>query len=495
MDAEGNSKESARKASLATAPHRRELFGRLADSDFMLGVFARELPAQAGAPIQVRTCKASCARTRKALKDGRFRLLYEVGITSGGVHHEHVLLGIAPVTQEFLGPELQERCRALRDHPSIAPFRQLSVYVEELRLALLLFPFDPSLPALAELTGAGGARLLEACLPESRRGVKVDGMRCELRRYKPFQRAVLRIRATLSDPLVGSSERNVYAKLFADDQGASIHRDLTALWSAAQGSGCLRLPQPLGYDPDHRLMLIDEVPAQLQLTEWIDCIEEGRPLADGVDLERVDRCVAVAADALVELQRSGVRPEGKLTFRSVLARLRKDRDLLLKGDLQKRLPGLVARAGALLKRLEGLALADEPLAPCHGSYRHKQLLGDERSLTVIDWDGISLANPALDAAQFLGRLRQEPLRRPGSVPEMERLAETFRRRFLEQQPEVTTHLALYEALVLAGEVLRSFRRPACGEETDQEICHVAAAAEQMLDRFEEREAARIAASA
>jgi aminoglycoside phosphotransferase (APT) family kinase protein len=465
---------------LATPSERRLLFERLVDSERMREVLGRELPRLTDEPIRVTGCKAKPRRRRSSFEEGRLEVVYKVGVEHGcGGGREYVLLGTAPESAGFLQAE-EERSRALRGHPAVVPFRRTAAYVDELRLALRFFPFDPALPALAELTGPGGALLLSPYLGECRAGATVERAEWELRQYKPFKRAVLRITASFAEPRV--RPHSLYAKLFGDDRGARFHAELSALWSAARGARSLRMPEPLGYDAGRRMLLLGEAAGPHHLIDWIKGLENDGALPPDVDFARAERCMAVAADALAELQRSGLRPEGRRSFAGELGRLEKERRVL-RGPSCRQHPELVRAAEELVQRLEALAPLHEELLPAHGGFRHKQTVGDEDSLTVIDWDGLCLADPALDAATFLLRLRQEPLREPGSAPEMERLAETFRREFLARRPEVPPdRLALYEALVLTEGMLRSFRRATRDEEMPGRIRNLAAAAREALDR-------------
>jgi hypothetical protein len=461
------------KVPLAAPEGRRELFGRLADDAHMLDVFRRELGRLTDEPIRVTSCKAKLRRTRAATRAGRIEVIYRVGIErSGAPEREYVLLGLAPATAESL---LGESRVTARVHPQVAPFRQPALHVAELDLGLRFFPMDPCLPALGEITGDARA-LLAPYLSECRSGGALERLDCELKQYKPFK--LLRLTAHFADS--GTPSRSFYAKLFADHRGRETYRELSALWSAVRGASSLRVPQPLGYDEELRLLLLSEAPGQRDLSDWVRCLERGRPLPPGVDLERLERCMVVAARSLVELQLSGIRPARKRTSISFLERLEQDLDALR----AKAVEGLpLGEFRDLLARLAERSTAEpESFVPAHGCFRHKQMVGDEHGLSLVDWDGLCLGDAAMDAATFLCKLRQEPLRDPGNGPELERLAAIFRAEFLARAPQVTERqLALQEGIVLAEALLRSFRVPA-DERLPDEIRAMLAAAWEFLER-------------
>jgi aminoglycoside phosphotransferase (APT) family kinase protein len=466
---------------LSRAAQHEELFDRIGDPETMLAVFQRELPALADAEIQVTDCSARPSRSRRSIRQGQLEVLYRVGLrVNGGERGEHLLFGIAPAAPELLDTELGEQRRLLRGHPWARPFRDAALYLVDLRLALLFFPLDPGLPGLAEITGSEGARLFAASLPECRAGARVERLDCTLAHYKPLKRAVLRIQASLRGPGAHAEQRNAYAKFYSDERAAACYQTLTALWSAARGATSLRLPEPLGLDEPRRMVVMSEAPGQRSLTAWVKCVERGDPLPAGVDLARLKRCARVAARSLLELQRSGVRPEQRLAFPDEIARVRKDCALLVDAVREKQ-PELAVCADSLLGRLEDLSPEDERLVPAHGGYRHDQMIGDEHSLTLVDWDGFALANPALDAATFLARLRREPRRNPGSAPDLEQMAAAFRRAFLEDQPGLARDLDLYEGLQVTEQMLRAFRRPGDPGATAREVQLLAAAATELLD--------------
>lgn len=438
---------------LSTPEALRPLFGRLVDREGMRDRLQQSLSEVASVPIRVMECKARPARHRETLKSARVHIGYTVTIeAAGGGRSVHTILGTAPVTPAFLEGELGDRCREAEGHPALAPLRRASVYLEDLQMALVVFPVDPALPALADLTRPEGGDLLARYVPECRQGAQLQGIDAKLRVYKPGVRAVLRIEATFARP---AGRRAVFAKVFSDERGAANYQDQLALWDLAQRSRCFRIAEPLGYDPPARTLIMAEAPGGRALTEWIKCIEKGRPLPEGVDLDRLRGAVLVAAEALVELQRSDLSPRQTRTFSDELANLRRDFE-----RIRPRVGPCAPDLEALLGRLEACAPDQEPLVPAHGGFRHKQTVGDERALTVIDWDGLALASPALDPATFIRRLLQEPLRRPGSAPQMLDLAAGFRAAFLARRPEVAARqLDLYEAVSITESAIRAFSRP------------------------------------
>lgn len=474
--------EAGRGPSLATAPELFDLAARMLDPEFMLQVFRRELPASCDEPVRVLGCKVKPAKTassRKAIRDGRSECVYRLEIGCGnGVTREVVLLGLAPISADFPGSALEERCRELGAHPAAAPFGRLALRLESIPIGLLFFPLDPALAALAEVASPAAAELLAPHLCECRAGARIESCAYELCHYKPKERAVLRVSLAFAAPNGAPAARSVYVKLFADEHGAASHRELAALWEAARRSRWLRVPEPLGYDAGRRMLVLAEVPGGRALADWIHCLEHDLPLPRGVDQARLESCVLAAARALTELQASGVRPAKTRTYRDVLASLGKDRELLA-GRAHGAPPELVTRALALVARLESAAPTDEPLVPSHGGARHKQTVGDEHGLTFVDWDGFCLANPALDAATFLARLRLEPITNPGHGGALEQLAERFRSEFLRHSRAAARHLELYEGLVLSEQMLRSFRRSARG-------AVAGAVAERLMDAAEER---------
>ena len=329
-------------------------------------------------------------------------------------------------------------------------------------------------PGLAELTGPEGARVVARHLPECRAGAEIRDLECVLRQYKPFKRAVLRLVATFAN----GDARALYAKLFVDDRGEETYRGLQPLFAATRVARGLRLPEPLGYDAELRVLFLAEAPGVGALTKWVECLEKDRPLPPDVDAARLERCVTVAAQAAADLRHCGVRPVRVRTFVDELERLHRDLEAL-EGRVGA---GALGVARRLVTELEAAAPASNSVVPVHGCFRHKQMVGDDHALAVIDWDGLCLGQPGLDAATFVCHLRRKLVRASSRSEALERVAATFRREFLARCGDVSPgELALCEALVWTQDLLRAFRRPADRAESSLHVQTLARAAWEKLD--------------
>jgi len=421
----------------------------------MRDVLERELAGLTSRSIKVTGCAVQPTKSRKRSDDQR-QLIYYLSIEIDGASAaEYTLLGSTPAPDDALDDAVATLCRATTGHAALAPFERSFHYIPELQMSLLFFPVDPALPALVEATGAGASAILASHLPECSDGASVEDVVCEPKHYKPGARAVLRLCARLRTNGDAPLERVVYAKLFADDRGAQNLRALRDLWAALRDSSCVRLPEPLGYDADRRMVLIREVTGGHDLDAWIKRLEKGQPLPDGVTMEQMGACMVTAARALCEIHGSGLQLDGRRTFEGALENVHEDLPKAIETQ-----PELAAMATDVLARLERQPPSSDLLVPSHGGFRHKQMTGDESCLSVVDWDDLAMAHPAMDAAQFITRLRQVPIRTAAPDHPLQIFAESFRRTFLAGHPHMPPgDLASYEALALVEKAVRACRRP------------------------------------
>ena len=435
-------------------PQLRTVRAKTLDEQHMLRVFRRELPAMSDQPMRVVQCRIRPTARRNGTQGGRRRIVYRVTVEAPrGCRWDHIIVGTMPVSPDFLCPEVMHLCRATESHAAARPFTRLATYVDDLEMALLILPVDPSLPGLSEITGRQRGRLLSPYIQGWDEAAVVRRADWTMHRYIPARRCEL---AIVVGAEVGGRAvtRQVRVDVFSDDRGGLHHRNMQVVWSVARTARWLRLPEPLGYHPDHRLLFMSSHPERL-LATWIKRLEHDRPLPDGVDLARVRHCIIMATRALVELQRADLPITQERTYRGELAQLHREVSHM------HRAHGDAATAfEQLLESLGGQPIGEERLRPAHGRFRHERLAGDDGDLTILEWDGLCLASPALDAATFLGRLRRGPLLRPGHGHDLENLAHHFRHEFLRLDPGVSVEeLAAYESLVLARHAVRVARRP------------------------------------
>jgi hypothetical protein len=463
---------------LATPVDLKPLIARAVDPGYMLELFQRELPALTATSIRVTACKARAGKARSALAKRKLKVMYRVMVESNGdAAQERILLGTLPVTPKFLSAELLACCRSAQGHPEVTPFEQLACFIPEVQMGVYFFPVDPALPVLIEATRADSGQLVVPFIPEICDGMRLEETYTQPLNYKPGTRCVVRFTLRLAGTDGQQYQRVVYGKFFADERGAKLYQDMQRLWEIARVSGCLRVPEPLGYDPQRRMLVMGEAPGERDLNLWVKRLEHKQPLPRGVDLARLERCMAVVAQALAELHRSGIHPTETRSFQSEVADQCRDLELMRKGDTD-----LGYELERVVARLKAQALHDEPHVPCHGGFRHKQLMGNDHHLTLLDWDGLTLAHPALDAATFIARLRYMPIIEPGTCSQLGHLADVFRQEFLTRESEVDPQqLKLYEALVLTEFALRAFRRPRLKEQVISCVRHLLAEAERLLE--------------
>ena len=441
---------------LAKPMKRSLLREHLFDELRMLSLFQRQLPAMAQQPLRVSRCRIRPSSRRNGACAGRTRIVYQVTVEAArGARWEHTIVATAPVSPDFLGPELLHLSRTAGEYPAARPFTQLAAYVDDLETALLILPVDPALPGLAEITGPGRDRLLTRFVSDCHNAI-VRRADWAIRQYIPAQRCELAFTITI-EAAGEVTERDVRVHVFADDRGWVHHENMEALWPAVGASKHLRIPQPLGYDPDHRL-LFTAFGGDNVLCRWIRRIERDKPLPAGVDLRRVRQCIITAARALGELQRVDLSPAKECTYRGELAPLHRSVRMMRSAHAEA-----APDFELILETLSSQPIGEEKLVPAHGRFGPDRLAGDENKMAILDWGWMCLASPALDAASFLGRLRCGHLCRPTKGRGIEHLADVFRREFLAGNPAVTPNeLAAYEALLLTRQAVRIARRPAQG---------------------------------
>lgn len=246
---------------------------------------------------------------------------------------------------------------------------------------------DLAAPLLAEV-------LVEAGAMDRRDLLHVDAI--EVLKYKPQRRCVLAYHLHGQSGL-SAAPRQVIGKVFRDERGGRLHALQQQLWRDGFGpdaSDQVCVPRSLGYAPAMRMQVQARAPG-VTLNE----LATGDPLATPVM-----RC----GQALAKLHRTALPAAGEETalhpyrLDDETERLDAYRATILAGR-----PDQAARVLALTAALTDWA-AELPQPPAltvvHRDFYYSQVLFHRARLTLIDFDLLSLGDPAMDAANFTAHL-------------------------------------------------------------------------------------------
>jgi ABC-type multidrug transport system fused ATPase/permease subunit len=216
-------------------------------------------------------------------------------------------------------------------------------------------PYDPRLPTLAEPPDELTRRLRGA-------GVELSAAEPALIGYKPRGRAVL---------AAGEHVLKAYGS----------ERAFAAALAGLRRSGAvpLRAPAFVTALPELRLTVQRRAP--------------GAPPVDPVAAARDAGALAAALGGAVLPGLPVASPDRLLRAGRRKARV-----------IAAVLPDLRPRLDALVERLAGALPGDLPLVPAHGDFHADQLLLAPAGITVVDFDGLCRAAPALDLATYAADL-------------------------------------------------------------------------------------------
>ena len=245
-----------------------------------------------------------------------------------------------------------------------------------------VFPEDRAPHHAIDIPTVGPATVEEvthdAQLPGLRR--LLEGATVEVLRYRPGRRCTLKVGATAHHP-------PRIAKLFHDARGAEIDYWTRRVYGAA-GDGWLpfRVPEPLGWDADDRVL-------------WQELLPGGRilPILLGSAGPALARRVGEAAGSI---------PAADLPAGDVLdAPGQLERTARVARGLARRIPELESLLDAVLARLEALhGRWSVRLRSVHGAPHPEQWLLADDTLGLVDFDRYGLAEPELDCATFVAEV-------------------------------------------------------------------------------------------
>ena len=339
-------------------------------------------------------------------------------------------------------------------------------WLPQLGVAIEVEPPD-ELRALALLMDPEQSRaLLEAAIAEQSpryRDLRIATCEPHLVRYSPDSRCTVVYRLGF-DGVEGSSRgpELVVARIYRTDHGRVAWDNMRAVWDSPLSRGDpVHVAEPLAFVRDLNVVIqgplrVEQTLKQLMFETW----RTRSPMARA----RLDIALDLTADGLAALHGCGARAEVTVTWEDQFAEVRQWRDCL--GNA---IPALGTAAEPLLVELATSA-ADcpaDPVGPAHRSFRPAKVLLCGAEAAIIDFDGLSLAEPALDVALFratarviaLGELTDD-VDGPGDegalehrADEVDALCDSFLARYESRRPVSRERVALYETLALLTVVL------------------------------------------
>lgn len=336
----------------------------------------------------------SCEPQRLRAKGDEWVVRYQVSVAEPGSR---------PRTQVLVGnlwsPSAQPPPKPANEMALGSP--DWSCYLPDLRLSLRHEESDHALPALPVLVEAeAAAQLLQRVL----RGAgyaEATIASCDptVVRYKPGSRCTVVVRIEYATEGTPEPPGTVVLKTHQGDKGRTAWAAMTELWRRDSWRAQLDLAEPLAYLPEERILVQGPVPEERTLKELArNAFAEGTPDV----VAELRRELANTARALAALHRSGAAYGRTATLEDEIAEIRDVIDRLV-----LTVPQLDGAARPLLDQIAAVALdhPSEPAVPAHHDFRPAQVLLNDGSLGFIDFDGASMAEPALDLGRFRAKLR------------------------------------------------------------------------------------------
>lgn len=254
----------------------------------------------------------------------------------------------------------------------------------EANALLFLLPNDRGLKLLPKLTEPDKLKRVLAPLPELEPAgwrIKARKSALDIRRYKPEQRMVARARlALVHDAEARTRELEVMVRLFGDERGARIARDVAA-WRDA-GAAAL-LPRPLG-SLESGAVYVEEALTGHTLRS---CIRDAEVTP------------AAMAHALAALHGAPAEFERRQGVRERLAMI----DPVL-GALEG--AGIAGSAEAA-RELTAAAPAEHAGVPIHGDLHARQVLVEQGQPRFVDFERCAQGDPLDDLGNLLAHLEWE----------------------------------------------------------------------------------------
>jgi hypothetical protein len=396
------------------------------------------------------------------------KLRYELEIRRNGEVRSAIvgarLFGDVEARDYYMRDRLEPLAAVTYGREDLKPFAAPVAGLDPLPMAVYAFPIDPDLPTL--IRASDPTEMLAVFRGAVQEPLVLDACRVEPARYPRRRRCVLRYdldgrRAASRDP----TRRTFFGKLGVEHPGEP-EALLAALRERAGAAPYpFRVPRLVAACPELRLGVLEKIPGDPQIGRLI------RSRVLGTPAEPAPVALAEAVEASAEIL-------------SVLHgwRIEVGRRRTLEGDLSAlgleleavnhAAPELGSRLNEMTRQIADRAAVVAPFAPrlSHGDYTHDQILFEDGARGLLDFDGLCLAEPALDLGQFCAYLRMacakaERAAQSGPSGLGDQLSDQFVRAYVQaagvprpEVPRLRDRIRLYEAARLVRICVHSWQQ-------------------------------------
>ena len=431
------------------------------DSDFVAERIGQQL---LGADSTVESVDVGKVWLRE---DGTCSLSYQLRlVNAGGEPSDHTVLGRVLRSDEAASEYVRHRVRRMTEMRSgvFGPWQESSAVAPDSGLALHPFPIDPALPTLIPATNPSVVRNLV-------KFAGIDELPVAETVHHPREGAcVLRYRFP-GDSSGSTLGTDMFGKVYGDDSGDAIARNLKALTQGPEGQlldAPVRFPRPVVYSASLRLLITEALPGEALVPSMLKSIlSDVPPHSRKENKARTDalrNAVRASAEALAVLH-STTAPASVHSMSDDLAGLRRELDVVgrvwpeVADDLRGRVDGLFWNA----PEVPSLVLS-------HGDFTPSQVLIDDGTAAIVDMDTLCWADPALDLGRYLAHLDVLATKLSGhdARPLVDDLSEAFVESYSAAAPStsggVVDRVGFYRALTLTRTAVH-----ACRQTKDQRL--------------------------
>jgi hypothetical protein len=400
----------------------------------------------------------SCAPKRLRAKEEAWIPRYELEVAPAGGDPEPLVL-VGRLWAPDQEPPESVTSPSTEDDP-------WTCWLPDLRLELHAEESDEALPALSTLTDPTlAAEFLEPVIRAAGyENATIESCVTNVVRYKPTSRCTTVVPITYQEGTTGPSP--VVLKTHVGDKGSTAWDAMRELWDRPETwRDTVLLAEPLAFEPDEKILVQGPIPEAMTLKELArNAIREGDPEL----LDSLRDGLAKTGRALAAIHASGAQYKRTATFDDELAEVQDVID-----RLAVTVPSLKGAGAALIEQLAdaGRQAPADDFVPAHHDFRPAQVLLHGDDIGFIDFDGASMAEPALDLGRFRAKLRDigistltfkgEPLEGEPLAANLELLddlCETFLAAYEENGTVSRARVALWETCDLMTGMLHAWTK-------------------------------------